>query len=506
MFSLRAIVLTDLPSDPKPPDRPSTASQLLAAQHSQASSPSNLTHQEALSFLYDRINYEGVVTTSRYPFRLRRMAELVERLGIGAYLYQADSHGHAPPKPLVHIAGTKGKGSTAAMVASILTAAGLRTGLYTSPHLNDLEERFQIDSVPCEPAEFIALIERIRPVVETMDRDRGLAPTFFELTTAMAMLHFHLRSCDAIVLEVGLGGRLDSTNVFASSVTAITSIGLDHQHVLGNTITEIATEKAGIFKPVVPVVSGVVRPEAIEVVHRNAAEGQSPIYQYQRDFHIQSSPEPDWGSELVYTANRSPLSTMAKAHLALEGKHQAANAAVAIAVTDVLRDALGTTGQTISEANISAGLADVQSIARVERFDLERGITAILDAAHNEDSIAALVEVLNSRFQNRTITIVFGTSRDKAAETMLAQLAPIAHRLYLTQYKNNPRRRDPSELFAMLSSKYQTHAMVIEDPVEACEQAKASTPDGGVVVVCGSFFLAAETRPTMDAFRSEKDA
>ena len=195
--------------------------------------PAKGTHyQDALRFLYDRINYERMVSAgSRYQFRLKRITELLRQLDLAGYLY-ADSP--QPKVPLVHIAGTKGKGSTAAMVAATLSAAGLRTGLYTSPHLHRLEERFCVDGRPCLPEQLISLVDRMRPACEQVEQSIGPL-SFFELTTAIALMHFHASNCDAIVLEVGLGGRLDSTNVCSPKRVR------DHIHWLGTTNMSLAT-------------------------------------------------------------------------------------------------------------------------------------------------------------------------------------------------------------------------------------------------------------------------
>ncbi len=457
-----------------------------------------LDYQESIRFLYERINYERVpASPSRYPFRLHRMAELCGRLGLKDYLY---SESVQPPKPIIHVAGTKGKGSTTSMVASILSAAGYKTGLYTSPHLHTLEERFRINRASCLPSELVELVNSIREVVESMDREEGLEPTFFELTTAMSILYFHQRACDAIVLETGLGGRLDSTNVFAPSVTAITSIGLDHQHVLGDTIEEIAFEKAGIIKPSIPVVSGVLRENAAAVIQAKASLEHSPIYQLaggnQGDFSFEQKADSRWGSDVHFHGRKAPLNPYRRVHLAMEGEHQARNASIAIAICDLLISQ----GLLIPDDAFSQGLAELSCSARIERFELPGDVTLIIDAAHNEDSLAALIDTLRKRFAGRELTIVFGTSRDKSAEPMLAALAPLAKRLILTQYNGNPRFREASELQPMIPKEYRDHAIMIERVDDACHQAlKLATP-GGVVVVCGSFFLAAEAQESLSFF------
>ena len=283
--------------------------------------PDRDRYRDALRFLYERINYERLSASgaSRYPFRLQRVTDLMRLLQLERYL-AADST--QPRVPLIHIAGTKGKGSVAAMVAAALTACGWRTGLYTSPHLHQLEERFRVDGEPCSPTELISLVQRVESAAKEIERSSG-GLSFFELTTAMAMMHFDASSCDVLVIEVGLGGRLDSTNVFASSVSVITSIGLDHQHVLGHDLPSIAREKAGIIKPGVPVVSGVDDPEAAAVIAERAEQSGSKLYWLGRDFTYHSEPRPLWGSSVRYNGIQPPLIPQASWTLAMEGQHQA---------------------------------------------------------------------------------------------------------------------------------------------------------------------------------------
>ncbi|MEX0613266.1 MAG: Mur ligase family protein, partial [Pirellulales bacterium] len=212
--------------------------------------PSHPARQAALHWLMGRINYErtALIAYQERQLKLDRMRQLLTRLG------QPDAG-----MKIVHVAGTKGKGSTAAMIAGMLTAAGYRTGLFSSPHLERIEERFAVDGQPCTADELVALVNRLRPVAHAMDEeaaadgDPTAGPTYFDVTTAMALLHFVEREVDAAVLEVGLGGRLDSTNVCLPAVSVITSISFDHMKQLGNTLAAIAREKAGIIKPGVPV-------------------------------------------------------------------------------------------------------------------------------------------------------------------------------------------------------------------------------------------------------------
>jgi dihydrofolate synthase/folylpolyglutamate synthase len=476
-------------------------------------------YNAALEFLYDRIDYERLARgVTRVPFRLHRTAELMKRLGLRRYLYHGESPASRPPVPLVHIAGTKGKGSTAAMVAAMLSSSGRRTGLYTSPHLHRLEERFRIDGVPCGPDDVVRLVQRVRPVAEALARESAGPPSFFELTTAMAMLHFDASGCEAIVIEVGLGGRLDSTNVFLPSVTAITSIGLDHQNVLGGTLDKIAAEKAGIIKPGVPVVSG-VRPgqadlsqdgpdpsegsteppvDPATVIRRVAEERSAPLFLLGDQFDFVAEPRADWGLALDYTARfdqQQRQETRLRLELDLEGRHQGHNAALALALTQLLGDR----GVDVPHWAQAAGLSQLRCAGRVERFSLPDGVLGIVDAAHNEDSIGALCRCLEDRARERPISIVFGTSSDKTPSPLLRALGKHADRLYLTRFHGNPRYVPPHELLASVEPPRRAATEILDDPLEACEAALATATPGGVLVVCGSFFLAAETRGWLES-------
>src|SRR3954467_3094303 len=230
-----------------------------------------------------RINYKrtGVPYQAR-QLKLDRMRQLLTRLG------QPDAG-----MKIVHVAGTKGKGSTSVMIATVLTAAGYKTGVFSSPHLEQIEERFAVDGQPCTADELVALVNRLVPVVRAIDEEAAAegdptgGPTYFEITTAMALLHFVEHQVDAAVLEVGLGGRLDSTNVCLPAVSVITSISYDHMQQLGNTLASIAREKAGIIKPGVPLISGVVDPEPQAVVAQTARDHGCRLIQIGRDFRCE---------------------------------------------------------------------------------------------------------------------------------------------------------------------------------------------------------------------------
>src|SRR6185295_14256349 len=292
----------------------------------------------AFEFLRSRIDYERTLTMpyGQREFKLERMHDLLARLGNP----QADMR-------IVHVAGTKGKGSTAAMVAAIATAAGYRAGLYTSPHLDRVEERLAIDGQPCSADELVDLIVRVRPIVLQMDEAAAATPgltgpTYFEILTAMTLVHFSERRVELAVLEVGLGGRLDSTNVCQSEVCVITSISFDHMKQLGNTLGAIAAEKAGIIKPRVPVISGVTTDEPRRVIEAVSRENDCPLLQLGVDFDVAYYPAQHQESSSALShldyffkaAGRSQ--DYRQMGLQLLGKHQAANAAVALATINEL--------------------------------------------------------------------------------------------------------------------------------------------------------------------------
>ena len=471
-------------------------------------------YQNAVDYLYGRINYEklGLTRAAQYPFRLQRMEELFKALGLQNLLYQElDSDTGSNPQivraqdspAIIHIAGTKGKGSTASLLASACTESGFRTGLYTSPHLNHLEERFQVDGNQCNQEQFIKLVEAVRDAAERIEPEHGNA-TFFEFTTAMAMLYFTQSQCEIIVAEVGLGGRLDSTNVLKPTVSVITSIGLDHQHVLGDNIESIAKEKAGIIKPVAPVVSGVEQQEAKRVVQSRCQEHETLCFQLGTDFHFRSVQQPEWGSEIELIGQSSPLPEQLQFSLAMEGEHQAKNAAVAAVAYCLLKDFLessdlatpkGHACKTISEQSWAKAVSETQAPARLERFVLPNGMTIILDASHNEDSIRALVDSLHRRDASQKLVTIFGTSQDKDAAKMVEILKEINGPMVLTEFQTNPRRLTSENLLQLLPEEKKLSAHVVRPPLQACQYGMRLAEEAeATLVICGSFFLAAETR------------
>ena len=456
--------------------------------------------ESALAFLFGRIDYERTRTIPYRArrFKLDRMQRLVALLGHPERAY-----------PAIHIAGTKGKGSTAAMLAAVWTAAGFRTGLYTSPHLQRVEERFVVDGQECSEAELVALLSDIHGVLGRLDaeaaNDADLAePTYFEITTAAALLHFQRHHVDCAVLEVGLGGRLDSTNVCHPAVSVITTISLDHTRQLGRTPAEIAAEKAGIIKPGIPVITGVRELESLEVIESIARQNDAALLAAGRDFDFaylgttgrDAAPgEPNGGDVLDYREQIGGVSRrLEHVRIGMMGRHQAANAAVALATLGQLQRQ----GWTIDESAIRSGLARARCPARFELVG--RRPTVILDAAHNPASVLALKETLDDHFPATPRLLVFATSIDKDARQMLQHLLPGFEHVVFTRYLNNPRARDPVELETLateLADRYdwpQPRTDVAPSPRAAWQRIRSLATPSHLICVTGSFFLAAEIR------------
>jgi dihydrofolate synthase/folylpolyglutamate synthase len=430
-----------------------------------------------LQFLFGRINYERmhVEAYGAQDLKLDRMKWLLNLLG-----------NPQDRLPAVHVAGTKGKGSTCAMVASILTAAGLRTGLYISPHISVFEERLTVDGRRPSHEEFVDLVQRVRGSVAEMDRlPQRMPPTYFEIATALAWLHFLDQQATIAVLETGLGGRLDSTNVCRPVATCITNISRDHMHLLGDTPALIAAEKAGIIKPGVPVVSGVVEPETIDVIERFADANSAPLWLLQREIAITEIRRAHSGTQITV---RTPLTEWRDIRVPLRGRHQADNTALALGLIDRLRLA----GYSISDDAVHLGLANVDWPSRVEVVGREPKV--IIDAAHNWASAKALVATLQDEFPHPRKILVFASTRDKDIHGQLRLLLPEFETVILTRYVDNPRAMPPEELQSIAAALSDRPCHVAEEPISAWKLACRLADRDDLIVVTGSFFLVAELR------------
>jgi len=379
--------------------------------------------------------------------------------------------------PSLHIGGTNGKGSTAAMAASMLQAAGYRVGLYTSPHLVDFRERILVNGTMISEERVADLTDRVRAVC-----GESHEPTFFEFTTAMAFQHFADAGIDVAVVEVGLGGRFDATNVLAPVAIAITNVALDHQEYLGETIGEIAYEKAGIIKSGVPVVIGRVSSEAVTVLSRVAGERGAPLSRLHGDFKVSGkSPARFQYEGLKESYDELPCP--------LAGRHQLDNAACALA----LLEAASERGLPVSEEAVREGLRTVRWGGRLET--VESRPQFVLDGAHNPDAAAVVAEYVADIRQKRSgsrVVLVWGMMRDKDCEGFLDHLLPHVDEVIVTQARV-PRAASAQELDASLRARGRT-ASVVPDPADAISLARRLAAPDDLILVTGSLMLVGETQ------------
>jgi dihydrofolate synthase / folylpolyglutamate synthase len=399
------------------------------------------------------------------------------KLGLDNIARLVDALGH-PERSFtsIHVAGTNGKGSVTAMVHAALVAGGRRAARYISPHLVEVNERFVIGTTPVSAGALAEVAALVIPLAE------DLRATFFEATTAIAFELFRRAEVDVAVVEVGLGGRFDATNVLTPLVGAITSIGLDHQQHLGGTVEAIAFEKAGIVKPGMTVVVGAMPEGASAVIRRAAAERGARLIGAADDALV----------DAVVTDGRTSLSIDTPADrygpltLALRGEHQVANALVAVRVLEAARDA----GVPVSGGAIERGLADVDWPARLEVLVVEGGRRVLLDAAHNVDGARALASYLE-RWHPERPALVIGVMRDKDVAGILAALLPVTSAVVATAAAT-PRAMPAAELAQHVRTLDPTRRLRVErDAAQAVERALA---EAGTVCVAGSIFLAGAVR------------
>lgn len=450
-------------------------------------------YQEALDYLYKFVDYsltrQDQLVAAK--FDLRRMVDLMELLGNPQKKY-----------PIIHVAGTKGKGSTAAMIASVLLSAGYKTGLYTSPHLQDYIERIQINQKSITHQELIDLVEEIKPEVE---KTQGL--TTFEITTAIGFKAFADADVDIAVIEVGLGGRLDATNIITPLVSVITSLSYDHMAVLGDTLAQIATEKAGIIKQCRPVVLAPQEEAARKVVEKIAGERNAPITIVGQDYFFSPvSHSLEGQSLIVWSKEDQPLMDIlidspkktnwkpTQLNLSLLGYHQVQNAATAYAVLQVAKEQ----GIKVSDKAIQQGFETVEWPGR---FDvLSKQPLLIVDSAHNQDSALKLRLAMDDYLDGKSIVLIFGASEDKDIKGMFTQLIPRVKIIIATQ-STHPRAM-PAKKLVELAHQFGRPAIATSDITIALEKALKLVKKDDAIVVAGSIFVAAAAREEWSKLKS----
>lgn len=405
---------------------------------------------------------------------------------IGAAAYKKDltntlalcAHLGDPHKKFktIHVAGTNGKGSVSHILAAILQTAGYTTGLYTSPHLHDFRERIKINGKEVTEDFVISFTENIKPLIETIE------PSFFEITVAMAFDYFTQQNVDAAVIETGLGGRLDSTNIITPELSVITNIGYDHMNMLGNTLAAIAGEKAGIIKPGIPVVIGETLPETTPVFETTAAEKQSPLFFAEKFCAVENARQQN--GMLAVTICRNHISE--EYHCDLPGHYQTKNIRTVLCVVEQLRQR----GFVISSEHIKTGLSHAARLTglhgRWEKIHSRPDI--ILDVAHNEDGIRQLVTALK-KTSYPNIHIVMGMVNDKEIDKVLS-LLPATATYYFTQ-AHIPRALDKEKLKQQAATKG-LYGLVYENVNMAIEAARQNAKPEDLILVIGSVFLVGE--------------
>lgn len=444
-------------------------------------------YTKAINFLMSHTDYEKmrVVRYNTTTFSLDRMRTLLKHLG----------NPHTKFKS-VHVAGTKGKGSTCHMLAGMLQSGGLKTGLYTSPHIVDMRERIRINGELIPHDRLVELVKRVESALKKMSADR---PTFFEIFTAMSFCYFADEKVDIAVIETGMGGRLDSTNVITPEVCAITSISKDHMSVLGNSLTKIAEEKAGIFKREIPAVTCIQESDVAGVLKRVATTAKAPLQIVGQDiefsyrFEITRPIGPHMRVCLTTESSRFE-------HLAvpLMGEHQAVNCGLALAVLDKLKQR----GLAFDDAKALEGLAHVKIPGRLEV--VSRDPHVIIDGAHNAASVQALFRGIGQHIPYDSMVVIFGCNCDKDIDGMLEQVSLGADKVIFTRSTNNPKAADPHELSNVYTDRYGKMAQVADSFAHAMEIAERAITREDLVTVTGSFYLIGEAKQFFEAREAAK--
>ena len=414
-------------------------------------------YEQALSYLYDLQKY-GI------KFGLSSTSRLLNRIG----------NPQAGLKT-IHIAGTNGKGSTAAMLSAILVRAGFTVGLYTSPHLVRFNERFRLNEQDIGDEEIMDVFTAVRAVVDERE-----PPTFFEMTTAMALSLFAQKGVDWAILEVGMGGRLDATNVVQPHLTIINNVSFDHQEFLGSTLSRITREKAGIIKKQVPLVTAVKQPVALAVIKTRCSALHAPCYRIGRQIKIRTL-----GKQLFsYSGLGWRLENL---HLPLAGRHQVVNAATALGGLEVL-ERWGY--YKLDEDQIKEGLIKTRWPGRLELLDMKPPV--LLDGAHNYAGIVALRQTLQEQYTYRRLIVVLGIMADKDFRGMFLKLAPLAERIILTR-PTYERAAEP-EVLQAVAGEFAERTELIRPVGEALERAMGLATSEDLVLVTGSLYFIGEVK------------
>lgn len=385
----------------------------------------------------------------------------------------------------VHIVGSKGKGSTVAMLGGMLGHSGFKVGAYTSPHVMDVRERITVEGKQITESAFTRLMNQVAAAAK---KPRVGEPTYFEIMTAMAFLYFAEEAVDLAIVETGLGGRYDATNVIKPEVVGITSISYDHIAVLGNTLAAIAEEKAGTIKPGIPVVSSPQQPEVDEVLRRVACENDSPFHMTGKEntfsFRFESSRGLGPHTRICLT---TPTSRFEHVHAPLAGDHQALNCALALGVIDLLK----TRGFKVDDRQAVEGLVDVRLPGRMEIINDDPRI--MVDGAHNAASVKALMHAIGQNIPYDSMVIIFGCQKDKDITGMLKHIRLGADKVIFTT-TGSPRSADPVDLASRFGEMSHKMFQVADDLDDALSIAGRAVTRDDLICITGSFYLVGRTK------------
>lgn len=435
-----------------------------------------MNYAEALEFTDSFINFEKTAAYD-YPeaFKLDRMRALAKELGNPQNAYDT-----------IIVAGSKGKGSTAAFASSILRMENLKVGLYTSPHLQTVRERIQVNGLPINEARFTEATRLLRQILDTYSWRKD-PPTYFEILTAMAFHHFKEMKVQVAVLEVGLGGLYDSTNIARAKTVGITPISLEHTDKLGKTIAKIAVQKAGVVKGREIVISAQQPDEADAVIQKACEENEAKLIRVRDDIKIF---ERDYGEDFQRFDLKTPFGHFYDLKIQMSGRYQIDNAALAVGLTKGLELR---TRLKISEPAVRMGLLDTHWPGRLEKVWPDPLI--ILDGAHNAESMRLSLQGLKRHFQYKKLVAVLGVSSDKDIAGMLEHLAPEAQTLILTR-SLNPRALPVKELKNYVEN-FPGEVIETDGPDEALQAARKAASSGDAVLVTGSLFVVGEMKTAL---------
>lgn len=424
---------------------------------------------------YEDINhYLELKDASEMKMGLGRMQAILEKLG-------------NPEKELscIHIAGTNGKGSTIQMLQAILLKQGYTVGTFTSPYLTNVREHIQTNGSMIPEEELSSILQTMKPLVRELERE-GLYLSEFEAMAAAAFVYFKKKGINLCLIESGLGGRTDATNVITPLLSIITNVGYDHMNILGYSLKEIASHKAGIIKPLVPVITGAESHEALSIIEFEADKNQSRLYKLGMDFTVHIS---ETTSDLHEKFNyESPYAKRDEVAVTLLGKHQVINAGLALMAIDVLKDS----GQwKIDESSVYSGLLSASWPGRFERISSDPLV--ILDGAHNPEGIQALAETLSSHFSDTSIHVVFGALKDKNTEEMLKPLERISSSVTFVSFPHH-RAEKAKALFDKSTMKDKAY---FEDWHDAIQDASSRIDKKGMLLITGSLYFIGSIRENL---------